>query len=270
MVDLVNPSVRSAPTPRRTPAAQVGAFTVLIPTLNEAARVGDVVREAFSAGAAEVFVINGASTDETAERADDAGATVYDAADLFNGEASLGKGDSLWRALPLVKTPYTVFLDGDLRIDGPDFISRLMMPLQSFEIVFSKARFHRTVTDGSPSKPGRVTNLVARPLLRLLYSELAGLIEPLSGQVAASTETLRALDFETDYGLEIGMLIDVYEQFGRGAIAHPDCGELGHLSQSDQNLEAMAEQVQRAVLYRTGHFEEFNRPKRPAWQPVTA
>lgn len=264
---MVDPS---AGAPSVTQAAQVGEFTVLIPTLNEAARVGDVVSEALAAGATDVFVINGASTDETAELADAAGATVYEATELYEGEESLGKGDSLWRALPLVRTPYTVFLDGDLRIDGPDFISRLMTPLQAPEIVFSKARFHRTVTDGSPSKPGRVTNLVARPLLRLLYSELAGLIEPLSGQVAASTETLRAIDFETDYGLEIGMLIDVYEQFGRGAIAHPDCGELGHLSQSDQNLEAMAEQVQRAVLYRTGNFDELNRVKRSAWQPAAS
>ena len=241
------------------------AFTVVIPTLNEASRIADVVRESFAGGAAEVLVINGASTDATAEHATTAGAIVYPAAELFNGQPSLGKGDSLWRAVPLVKTPVTVFLDGDLQIDGPDFLTRLIAPLDDPDVVFSKARFRRTVTDGNPSKPGRVTNLVARPMLRLLYPNLADLVEPLSGQIATATSTINAIEFETDYGLEIGMLIDVYERYGREAIAHPDCGELGHLSQTDQNLEAMAEQVQRAVLQRTGRFEGFRAVRRPAW-----
>jgi glucosyl-3-phosphoglycerate synthase len=226
-------------------------FTVLIPVLDEELTIAGVVDAAIEAGASAVIVVDSGSRDHSVRRAGEAGATVATAADLPPGGRPAGKGDTLWRGLALVDTPFTVFLDGDLAIDGPDFIGRLLAPLFDGSAVFAKASFTRVPLLSGAPKPGRVTALVAKPLLRALYPELADLDEPLSGQVAAPTEVLRGLPFEVDYGLEIGMLIDVCRAHGRAAVAHPDCGELAHVPQADADLEAMADQVVRAALARS-------------------
>lgn len=228
------------------------SFTVLIPTLDEASTVAGVVAEAFRAGAEHVIVLDSGSTDGTVERALAAGAACHEVADLAPGDAPRGKGDALWRGLTLVTTPYVVFLDGDLFIDGPDFIGHLLRPLLEEGKLFSKAAFTRVRDDPATAEPGRITTLVARPLLRNLFGELAELVEPLSGQIAAPTDLLRRLPFEVDYGLEIAMLIDLYAAFGPEVLAHPDCGNLAHISQDDAALGVMAEQVLRAGLARVG------------------
>jgi len=233
-------------------ASGVDPFTVVIPALNEEERIAAVIIEAQRAGAARVIVAEGSSVDGTAAAAVAAGADVVTVADLAPGGPSLGKGDALWRAVGLVDTPITVFLDGDLFIDGPDFIGRLVEPVRNGAALFSKGTFERIRPEGVPREPGRITVLVAQPLLSLLHPELAQMTEPLSGQIAARTDLLRRLPFEVDYGLEIGMLLDVLALHGPAALAHPDCGELGHLSQTESALNTMAIQVMSAAFRRAG------------------
>ena len=256
--------------PSPVPLAPDAPFTVVLPAVDEAERVGDVVAEAFRAGAARVLVAEGGSTDGTAEVAAAAGADVVTVSSLPPGGPSLGKGDALWRALALVDTPLTVFLDADLFIDGPAFIGSLLEPVRAGRAVFSKACFTRVRPAGVPPEPGRITVLVAQPLLRLLHPAVADMDEPLSGQVAARTEVLRSVDFEVDYGLEIGMLLDVLERYGPDAVAHPDCGVLGHLSQTEAALGAMATQVMSAALRRVGVVAPGDRrpDPRPAYGPA--
>ena len=239
------------------------AFTVIIPALDEEPAVAGVVREAFAGGAAEVIVVDSGSTDATAAVASAAGAVVVHAVELDPGAPVLGKGDALWRAVPLAAHEVVVFLDGDLTIDGPAFLAPLVAPVVDGTAVFAKADFRRLAPDGGPPRPGRVTATVARPLIERWFPELADLDEPLSGQVAARREVLASLPFEVDYGLEIGMLIDVCERYGRGAIAHPDCGVLAHLPQADASLDAMAAQVARAVARRTGGADADPQPRPP-------
>ncbi|MFM7069673.1 MAG: glycosyltransferase [Actinomycetes bacterium] len=238
------------PRPSGIVSEAASAFTVVVPAVDEEARVGDVVRECWRGGAARVIVAEGGSTDRTVDVASEAGAEVVAVSTLAPGGASLGKGDALWRAVALVDTPITVFLDGDLFIDGAEFLSLLIAPLTVPTVVLSKASFERVRPSGIPPEPGRITQLVAQPLLGLLHPSLARMTEPLSGQIAARTEVLRQLSFEVDYGLEIGMLLDVVDRFGPESVAHPDCGVLGHLSQTEAALGAMSAQVMSAALRR--------------------
>jgi glucosyl-3-phosphoglycerate synthase len=236
-------------------------FSVVIPTRNEAPTVAGVIGHCLQAGAAEVLVVDSGSTDGTRDAARSAGASVHDSSDLFSElGTALGKGDALWRALPLTSSPVVAFVDGDLTVFD-DLVPRLLAPLGSDGIEFSKANITRL--DGSGHRRyGRVTQYTAKPLLAVLFPELADLDEPLSGQVAAPREALMRMSFEPDYGLEVGMLIDVCRHAGRDAIAHPDCGRIIHSEQSDQDLGAMAAVVARAVLARTGHHEA-DHPVRP-------
>ncbi len=227
-------------------------FTVLIPTLNEERKISGVTRESLLAGADEVIVVDSDSTDATVERATEAGARCVQVSDLAPFGPSLGKGDALWRSLPLVGTEYVVFLDGDLDISGPQFIHSMLTPLLNEGIVFSKAAFDRLNEQAAAIRPGRITETVAKPLLRTHFPQLASMKEPLSGQVAGRVDLFRETAFEIDYGLEIGMLIDLTKRFGFDAIAHPDCGMLSHESQPGGSLDRMTEQVTRAVLSRAG------------------
>lgn len=224
-------------------------FTVLIPTLNEVAGIARVIGVATSAGATEVLVIDSASGDGTAAAAADAGATVLDAAGLGDGAPAMGKGDSVWRALPLVRTPVVVLLDGDLTIDDA-FVATLVAPVIDGDADFSKADFDRVHPVTGEVYDGRVTAEVAYPLLRTLFPELGQIHEPLSGQVAVRTDLIRSLELDVDYGLEAGMLIDIWRVHGLGRFAHPHCGSLVHAPKANGELGPMAGQVARAIIRR--------------------
>lgn len=225
------------------------SFTVLIPTLNEVAGIARVVGVARAAGASEVLVIDSASGDGTASAAAAAGATVVDAAALGDGAPAMGKGDSVWRALSLVRTPVTVLLDGDLTIDD-SFVATLVAPVIDGEADFSKADFDRIHPVSGEVYDGRVTAEVAYPLFRTLFPELGEIHEPLSGQVAVRTDLIRSLDLDVDYGLEAGMLIDIWRGHGLDRFAHPHCGSLVHAPKANGELGPMAGQVTRAIIRR--------------------
>lgn len=240
---------RNGESRRYDPGPMSAAFTVLIPTLNEAAGIARVVGVATDAGAAAVLVIDSASGDGTAAAATAAGATVVDATALGDGGPALGKGDSVWRALPLVSTPVTVLLDGDLTIE-PSFVRTMVAPVIDGAADFSKADFDRIHPDTGEVYDGRVTAEVAYPLFRTLFPELGQIHEPLSGQVAIRTELIRSLDLDVDYGLEAGMLIDIWQTHGLDRFAHPHCGSLVHAPKANGELGPMAGQVTRAILRR--------------------
>lgn len=234
---------------RYDPGPMPAAFTVLIPTLNEVAGIARVVGVATRAGASEVLVIDSASGDGTAAAAAAAGATVIDAATLGDGAPAMGKGDSVWRALPLVTTPVTVLLDGDLTINEA-FVQTLVAPVANGDADFSKADFDRIHPDTGEVYDGRVTAEVAYPLFRTLFPALGQIHEPLSGQVAIRTELIRSLVLDVDYGLEAGMLIDIWRAHGLERFAHPHCGSLVHAPKANGELGPMAGQVTRAILRR--------------------
>ena len=164
---------------------------MVIPALNEAARIGDVVRYAWAdAATAQVVVVDDSSIDDTAALAREAGAEVVTS-------SMLGKGASMRDGVLAASQGLVVYLDGDLSGLRPGIVSDLCRPLMADEADFVKARFGRG--------GGRVTELTARPMLQVFFPELARFAQPLGGLVAARVSLLKALGFEDGYGVDVGL-----------------------------------------------------------------
>ena len=234
-----------------------GEVSVVLPALNEAITIGGIVaslRE-LEGLVDQVVVIDGNSEDGTADRAREAGAEVHIEDELLpEFGPALGKGDALWRSLSVVRGDYVVFLDSDTLDFSPRFALGLIGALLTDEDVrFVKGAFSRPfVTPDAelPNEGGRVTELCARPLLAAFYPPLAEFGQPLAGEIAARRDVLEQIPFAADFGVEIGMLIDVYERFGAGAMAQVDLGERRNQHQPLFELGRMAYRVQAAVLRR--------------------
>jgi HAD superfamily phosphoserine phosphatase-like hydrolase len=208
--------------------------SVVIPALNEAARIADVVAYALGDPAtAEVLVIDDCSIDDTAELARRAGARVITS-------TMLGKGASMRDGALAAAHEWVVYLDGDLAGLRPGIVSDLCRPLLHDGADFVKARFGRG--------GGRVTELTAKPMLKVFFPELASFSQPLGGLVAARRTLLRALDFEDGYGVDVGLLIDAHRAGAR--LAEVDIGSLEHDSQPLLDLALMANEVSRVIYSR--------------------
>lgn len=209
-------------------------ISVVIPALNEANRVASVIRLALQdPGVSEVLVIDDGSIDETAGIAAAAGARVITS-------TLLGKGTSMFDGLQASRGQFVVYLDGDLAGLRPDLIAILTAPLLGGAADFVKARFTR--------QAGRVTELTAKPLLSVFFPELAQFAQPLGGLIAARRDWLERCRFETDYGVDLGLLIDSVLAGAR--VVEVDAGHLEHESQTLDALGDMARQVVRVILDR--------------------
>lgn len=208
--------------------------SVIIPVLNEEKTIGVVVRLARSSRIVnEVIVVDDNSVDDTFHEAEKAGARVVTS-------ARLGKGYSMREGLELAGNEVLVYIDGDIDNYEPDIIERLAAPVLQDKADFVKARFRRD--------SGRVTELVAKPLLSILFPELTRYSQPLSGMIAAKKEYLRKVSLENDYGVDIGILIDVHNLGAR--ICEVDIGSIDNKSKPWQALGKMSREVSRAILKR--------------------
>lgn len=232
--------------------------SVVLPSRNEAETIEGMVRAASALHGSlvdEVVVLDGGSTDGTRELAEAAGARIFDDGEVLGhlGPA-LGKGDALWRSLAVTCGDLVVFADSDIRNPDPRFVWGLLGPLLlDQEVQLVKGCYERPVTvDGvlHPTGGGRVTELMARPLLNLFWPELAGIAQPLSGEYAGRRTLLESLPFFTGYGVEIGMLIDTLAAVGADAIAQVDLGERIHRNQSMDALSRMAFGVVQVAMRR--------------------
>ncbi|MFE3073485.1 glucosyl-3-phosphoglycerate synthase [Streptomyces sp. NPDC059247] len=231
--------------------------SVVLPALNEEATVGEIVsvirRELMSEAAPlvdELVVIDSGSTDRTAEVAAAAGARVVarDAV-LPRIPAVPGKGEVLWRSLMVTSGEVVCFVDADLRDFSADFVTGIVGPLLTDpEVSFVKAMYDRPLGD-APGQGGRVTELVARPLLNLHWPALAGFVQPLGGEYAARRSLLERLPFPVGYGVELGLLVDALHTVGLDALAQVDVGVRKHRHQDGQALGRMA-----AAIYRTAQL----------------
>lgn len=213
-------------------------ISVVIPTLNEERTVEGVVASARrSPLVEEVIVIDDKSLDCTIERAKRAGAKVVTS-------TRLGKGASMRDGLLLSKGDIIVFLDADVESYDSKAIGYMVNPIIRGEADFTKATFER--------EAGRVTELVAKPLLTLLLPALSRFSQPLSGMIAAKRSVLEQLSFENDYGVDIGLLIDAHLQGAR--IAEVPIGSIAHKSKTWSELSPMAREVARAILKRASRF----------------
>jgi glucosyl-3-phosphoglycerate synthase len=224
-------------------------ISVVIPARDEEATVGGVVEAiaaAFPPGGLvdELVVMDSDSSDGTAEAAARAGATVYRCREVAAGLGAYpGKGEALWKSLLVTTGDIVVFVDADLTRWGTHFVTGLLGPLlePAGETLLVKACYDR-IGDG-PVGGGRVTELVARPLLNLWWPELAGVAQPLAGEWAARRLLLETLPIPVGYGVELAVLIDTARRHGIGAIAQVDLGERAHRHQPDADLAVMAAEL---------------------------
>lgn len=261
-------------------AARTASATLVIPALDEAAQVAQTVMAADVMRKLDVLdrivVADSGSTDDTVLEAELAGAEVVAAAELCpEAGPLLGKGDTLWRALSVVDTDVVAFLDADLEGDVGKFVRGLLGPLVvpgAEDVRFVKGSFHRLSPDDAPASDpfdgGRVTELMARPLLNLWRPDLAGFYQPLSGQVAGRVDLLRSIPFLTGYAVELGMLVDVVDRVGLDAVVEVDLGTLRNRSRETKALAPMAQEVlygfATRVLPRDAHpdWAVYSRPHR--------
>ncbi len=193
----------------------------------------------------EIAVIDSGSTDKTLEIAKSFGAKVFLASDYLDEEGQKkGKGENLWKALYLLKGDIIVYIDADIANIHPKFVYGLVGPmLFNEEIKFVKAFYDRplSLSPGVRSSGGgRVTEILIRPLFSQFFPELTGVIQPLSGEYAGYRSLFEKLAFPVGYGVETGMLIDIYQKWGLNTIAQTDLDRRIHRNQETKALGKMS------------------------------
>ncbi|HEY1833546.1 MAG TPA: glucosyl-3-phosphoglycerate synthase [Solirubrobacteraceae bacterium] len=233
------------------PAARIATertqtVCVCLPAKDCAATVGEIVTALFELREGgvldDIVVVDAASPDGTAEIAREAGARVVQEDELLTEHGPvLGKGDAMWRALSVIDAELVCFLDADSEGFSAHFATGLLGPLVcEGGVSFVKGFYRRPMTGEGGEGGGRVNHLTARPALALFYPELAGVRQPLAGEMAATRELLTSLPFTTGYGVEIAMLVDVWRRVGLDGMAQVDLEEHRNRHQTLAQLAPMA------------------------------
>ena len=236
-------------------------ISVCLPARDEASTVGRIVETIhgeLSAGAAldaplvdEIVVVDDHSGDDTAEVAAAAGATVVDARVTLTDVPGPGKGQALWKSLHESSGDIVLWCDADIDHFGSHFVTGLAGPLlMQPEVSFVKGTYRRPLVDGDGG--GRVTELVARPVLANLFPEVASIGQPLSGEYGGRRRLLERLPFIDGYGVDIALLIDAVHAAGAEGVAEVDLGERRHRNRHLDELGPQATAVLRAALARAG------------------
>ncbi len=243
--------------------------SVVLPALDEEDTVAEVVgsvRPLLGTVVDELVVMDSGSTDATAELAERAGARVVHREDVVPELPPVpGKGEVLWRSLAATTGDVIVFLDSDLVEPDPAFVPTLLGPLLCEDDVHLVKGFYRRPlrlesSDHEPSAGprtsssggGRVTELLARPVLSALRPSLSGLIQPLGGEYAATREFLESVPFAAGYGVEIGLILDAEARYGLEGLAQVNLGVRKHRNRSLLQLGVMARQILGTALARCG------------------
>lgn len=234
--------------------------SVVLPALDEQETVAAVVVSVLPLLGTlvdELVVLDSGSTDATAARATAAGARVVSREHALPGEpVRPGKGEALWRSLAATTGDLVVFLDADLLEPDPGYVPALLGPLLTDPVVQLVKGFYRRPirVEGEHAETGggRVTELVARPLLAALRPELAGVVQPLGGEYAATRALLEHVPFAPGYGVEIGLLLDTHAAHGPAAIAQVNLGVRKHRNRSLLQLGVMSRQLTGVTLRRCG------------------
>lgn len=213
-------------------------ITVIIPVINEEKSIGNVVKFAIkSVNVSEVLVVDDKSLDNTVHEAQNAGATVVTS-------TKIGKGASMREGLLMAHNNIIVYIDGDIENYSEDTIAKLAEPIIKNEADFVKSTFKR--------QAGRVTELVAKPLLTILFPELTRFSQPLSGMIAGKKDFLHKVTFENDYGVDIGILIDMNHLKAR--MTEVNIGEIQNKMKPWHQLSRMSREVAKAILKRASNI----------------
>ena len=226
-------------------------ISVGLPALNEEQTLGQVIRRIKGPLMDrlplidQLVVIDSDSTDRTAAIAAELGVRVVNHRDILPEVGSqAGKGEALWKSLHVLDGDIVAWVDTDIRNIQPRFVSGLLGPLlREPRIQYVKGFYQRPIREGDklvPEGGGRVTELMARPLINLFFPELSGMIQPLSGEYAGRRAVLESVSFFTGYAVEIGLLADILEAVGLSGIGQVDLERRVHRNQSLTNLSQMS------------------------------
>jgi glucosyl-3-phosphoglycerate synthase len=236
-------------------------ISLVLPTLNEEATIGPIVRRALRdlvhrlPLVDELLVVDSASTDRTREIAAAEGARVVQHPDILPQYGSfVGKGEALWKSLHETSGDLVVWCDTDVRNWHPRMVYGVLGPLLvEPRLVYVKGYYQRPIVEGGVLKEGgggRVTELVARPLINLFFPELSGFIQPLAGEYAGRRSILEQIPFFTGYAVEIGHLIDILDRVGLEGMGQVDLERRVHRNQELEGLSRMSFVILQAVMRR--------------------
>lgn len=228
------------------------SVSVVIPALDEAGTIGPLCDVAVGHPLVdELVVVDGGSADATMSVAAEHGARAIAASDVLpDRDGPGGKGDALWRSLAATEGDIVCWIDGDLREVDDNLITMLVAPLLADpDLRFVKAASRRPLGDDDDGG-GRVTELLARPLLALTFPELTGFVQPLAGEYAGRRDALEAIPFMSGYSVEVAMLIDLLDTVGLDAMAQADVGTRVHRNRPTAELAPMAHAIARTIVAR--------------------
>lgn len=244
--------------PSAVAAAKAGqTVAVCLPARDEAATVGtivEVIRRELRDEVPlldELVVVDDHSDDDTAAIAREAGATVVDARATLGDRTGPGKGAALWRSLHETTSDIVVWVDADITEFSSHFVTaQVGTLLANPQVSFVKGAYDRPLVEGEGG--GRVTELVARPALAMLFPELSQVAQPLAGEYGGRRALLERLPFVQGYGVDIALLIDAWRLVGPEGLAEVDLGVRRHRNRTIGQLGPQAAEVLRAALVRGG------------------
>ena len=230
-------------------AAKAGrSVAVIVPARNEAETLASVLEAVlvYDELVDELVVVDDHSSDATASEALGHGAKVVEHV------GPSGKGAAMTSGVRATSSEFIVFLDGDVNNTSPEFVARLVQPLLEDPYVQLVKGFYERPLFTLPTGGGRVNDIAARPILKLLFPRLSEIRQPLAGESAVRRSLFDSVTLETGYGVEVALLIDVVRQFGVEAVAEVDLGTRSHRNRGLDELRPMAEEILRVVLERAG------------------
>lgn len=233
------------------------AISVCLPARNEEHTVGAIVSSLHRHLVVDVpliddlVVIDDQSTDETATVAAEVGARVVSTSDLLPQLAKgPGKGQAMWKSLYATEGDLVAWCDADIRQFDCRFVTGVLGPLLVDDTIgFVKGYYDRPIGDDKTGG-GRVTELVARPLISTLFPHLSSVIQPLAGEYGGRRDLLEQLPFVAGYGVELGLLVDLSARFGVEVMAQVDLGERHHRNRQLDELGAQAASILHTALRR--------------------
>ncbi len=233
--------------------------SVCLPARDEEATVGRVVATVRRSLVErlhlvdEVVVMDDGSSDATADAARGEGARVFPVHDLLGDlPAGAGKGNAMWKSLYVCEGDLLCWVDADIRNFRADFVTRLLAPLLNDPDVGMVKGFYRRPLHGEPTGGGRVTELMARPVLSYLFPLLTRFVQPLAGEYAARRSILETVPFVEGWGVEIGLLLDVVHRFGIQSVTQVDLGVREHRNRPLDELGPQALAILATALRRAG------------------
>lgn len=245
--------------PRLLSAKRGRRVSVCLPARNEEATVGAMItriREELIERwplVDELVVMDDGSTDTTAKVATHSGAIVLDTREVLpEYGGSPGKGQAMWKAVHVATGDVVVFCDADIAGFDPAFVLGLLGPLLMRDDVSFVKGFYERPLDGRPGEGGRVTELMAKPLIATFFPHLSDLLQPLSGECAALREVFEMVPFVGGYGVDLGLLIDVTAKFGNSSLVQSDLGVRVHRNRPLADLGPQALAVLQTALSRAG------------------